>query len=622
MSVTDYDVRIPIQYDWNHRHNYTDLELHFPHYYIDPNWQKHEGWEESKDRYFDAYTAVDDSTWRHMSAQYHYENNGHTKYPNTYSAYAYFKNPRKDAVAFTSSNCYAVVLYKSVASFQIRLNEAGYIGRTNQQLTLQVVQRKTYQQYSISSVVVYYKLTSESSYHAVQASVYGDWTNTTLTLAQSLAAKSEYNVYVVATSDAGTQATSNVITVSTNDAAAEAACISPAGEYTHGTVTFTWSHRTDRGAPQYAYDLQYSADNGSNWTTVASHVITQAKSTQTTIGESGKYLWRVRTYNQNDEAGAWASASFINVLPLEAPKNVISTTDGRPVVSWTSASQAAYQVQAVKENGNIAYDSGVIYSTQTEHPINQFFDNSIYEMRVRVYNALGEVSEWGKCSYQQNISAAPDFDVTLDDITGFAHIEVVENETFSDYYLCRNGKLIAKLEKTVTTGEYKEELGIVYLDYFAIGRTEYSVIGVTPGGNSNITTKSITIRFPYAMIITQSKYIIKTNKGVNNPCSISSRVDPDINEIKFVGDDKPSHYATKMKSETNEIIFFDEDNAAKSLISTIVFYGDNFGNGGWREVAGYSKKDGFVKNGAGNYENEVTLELKETKYEDTIRLDN
>lgn len=622
MSVTDYDVRIPIQYDWNRRHNYTSLELHFPHYYINPDWQKHEGWEEEKDRKFDAYTAVDDSRWRHWTGQYHYEYAGHTKYPDTYSVYAYFKNPRKDAVWFTSNNCYVVVNYGSVAPFSITLNEAGYVGRTAQSLNVKVGHINAYQQYSITAATIYYKLTTESSYQSVPASVSGDWTNTTLTLARSLAAKASYNVYVVATSDAGSQAASNVITISTSDAEAEAACISPAGEYTYGDISFVWSHRTDRGAPQYAYSLQYSADNGSNWAVVADHIVTEAKTAHAVINKSGKYLWRVRTYNQNDEAGAWASASFINVLPLEAPKNVISTTDGRPVVSWTSASQAAYQVQAVKGNGNIAYDSGVIYSTQTEHPINQFFDNGIYEIRVHVYNALGEVSEWGKCSYQQNISAAPDFDITLDDITGFARIEVVENEAFSHYYLCRNGKLIAKIEKIVTSGEYKEELGLVYLDYFAIGRTEYSVIGVTPGGNSNITTKSITIRFMCAMIITQSKYIIKTNKGVNSPCSISSRTDPDIKEIKFVGDDKPSHYATTMKSETNEISFFDEDDAAKSLISTIVFYGDNFGNGGWRAVTGYSKKDGFVKNGAGNYENEVTLELEDTKYEDTIRLDN
>lgn len=622
MSVTDYDVRIPIQYDWNRRHNYTSLELHFPHYYINPDWQKHEGWEEEKDRKFDAYTAVDDSQWRHWTGQYHYEYAGHTEYPDTYSVYAYFKNPRKDAVWFTSNNCYVVVNYGSVAPFSITLNEAGYVGRTAQSLNVKVGHINTYQQYSITAATIYYKLTTKSSYQSAPASVSGDWTNTTLTLARSLAAKASYNVYVVATSDAGSQAASNVITVSTSDAEAEAACISPAGEYTYGDISFVWSHRTDRGAPQYAYSLQYSADNGSNWAVVADHIVTEAKTAHAVINKSGKYLWRVRTYNQNDEAGAWASASFINVLPLEAPKNVISTTDGRPVVSWTSASQAAYQVQAVKGNGNIAYDSGVIYSTQTEHPINQFFDNGIYEIRVRAYNALGEVSEWGKCSYQQNISAAPDFDITLDDITGFARIEVVENEAFSHYYLCRNGKLIAKIEKIVTSGEYKEELGLVYLDYFAIGRTEYSVIGVTPGGNSNITTKSITIRFTCAMIITQSKYIIKTNKGVNSPCSISSRTDPDIKEIKFVGDDKPSHYATTMKSETNEISFFDEDDAAKSLISTIVFYGDNFGNGGWRAVTGYSKKDGFVKNGAGNYENEVTLELEDTKYEDTIRLDN
>ena len=56
----------------------------------------------------------------------------------------------------------------------------------------------------------------------------------------------------------------------------------------------------------------------------------------------------------------------------------------------------------------------------------------------------------------------------------------------------------------------------------------------------------------------------------------------------------------------------------EGLLGTLVFYADNFGNGGYCMVTAYDKKDNFIKNGQGIYANEVSLTLEVTNYDDKI----
>ena len=63
---------------------------------------------------------------------------------------------------------------------------------------------------------------------------------------------------------------------------------------------------------------------------------------------------------------------------------------------------------------------------------------------------------------------------------------------------------------------------------------------------------------------------------------------------------------------------FDDQDIMKDLLVQVVFYADNFGNGGWCMVVSYDKTDSFIKNGAGIHANEVSLTLEVTKYDDSI----
>jgi hypothetical protein len=63
---------------------------------------------------------------------------------------------------------------------------------------------------------------------------------------------------------------------------------------------------------------------------------------------------------------------------------------------------------------------------------------------------------------------------------------------------------------------------------------------------------------------------------------------------------------------------FDDQGMAEDLLGQMVFYADNFENGGWCMVTTYSKTDNYVKNGQGVYANEASLTLEVTNYDDSI----
>ena len=93
----------------------------------------------------------------------------------------------------------------------------------------------------------------------------------------------------------------------------------------------------------------------------------------------------------------------------------------------------------------------------------------------------------------------------------------------------------------------------------------------------------------------------------------------DVNKANYLGDEAPSHYASTLKLKSFTIMCFDDQDIMKDLLGQVVFYADNFGNGGWCMVVSYDKTDNFIQNGAGIYANEVSLTLEATKYDDSIK---
>lgn len=619
MSSTNYDVELNLYFDDEYKHYIPNYRVAVPYYKTDKIYAG-EHWERVDRAWYEAIISFDDGSESTITYQYWpatrsriwntqhkitYDDSCHPTIDETgIHSKIYIRNPNGTYVDFNALNCYAEPFYRVKAEFEIQFNSTGFAANQNAQFHVSTIQKNTYKQYEWIAATVYYKKSTDVNYQSANGTISGTWSDYTISTNINFQDGYVYDVYISATSDDYETASTAVAQFTTTDAPAVATCIRPVGAFLQGEATFVWSHTTAYGTPQYAYDLQYSTDNGGTWNILQNHAVTQANTYTTTLASAGAYKWRVRTYNSNDVPGEWAEASFINNMPATPPTNLQVTTKGRPTVSWTSSSQAAYQVQFILGN-SIIYDSGAVYSPQTNHFVNQYFnDERSYTVRVRIYNALGEVSEWSETGYQQPSVDNVVFGIEI--LTdGGAQIIVTPNEIFTKYFLLRNNKLIAQFENA-------------YIDKYAVGQTNYSVVGVTSEDQSDIQTRSARVHYYYASIITLEGQQIPINKRVDNAYEIQTTNSADINKVEFIGDSVPSHYVSKMRLKSFTVYCFDEQGICESLLGSVVFYADNFNNGGYCVVTSYDKTDNFVKNSNGAYANEVTLILEVTNYDDSI----
>ena len=621
MSSKNYDVELPITYDDAYKHYIPTYTVATPY-----TWIYHSSYYGTNDYNYHYYVSLDDGSETEMG--YRYDNSAPTPawaVNATHAGYSlptvnftwcnklipdtgvfnkvYLRNPHRDFVTFTQANCYVMALYQTKAAFEVQWNSTGFAANSNAWFKCSTVPKNTYGQYEWTSATVYYKKTTDVNYTSVAGTVSGSWSDVTIGTNITLQDGYTYDIYITAVADDNSTATTPVAQFTTTDAAAVATCIAPSGAFTNGEVNFVWSHATAYGTPQYAYDLQYSNNNGSSWTTVASHVVAQQTTDSATLTDAGVYLWRVRTYNSNDVVGEWAEATFVNNAPASPPINVSVNTKGRPTVTWASSSQSAYQVQFLLGD-SIAYDSGAVYTSETSHFVNQYFnDTRSYVVRVRIYNALGEISEWAEAGYQQ--IPVTDVQFTIDGTNG-ATITITPANDFVKYYILRNNKLIG------------EATNDTFNDPFAIGQTNYSVVGVTSDDQSDIQSQGVRVTYDHAYIITQNGEQFLINKRVDNAYEIQTSNEADINKANFIGDGSPTHYPSNMRLKSFTVTFFDDQGIVESLLGSLVFYADNFGNGGWCMVTVYDKTDNFVRNGRGVYGNEVSLTLEVTNYDDSI----
>lgn len=609
MSIVDYDVVLPLTYDNTRKHNILSYSVAVPYFMSDFNYDVHR-----KRNYWDVFLNFDEEDEK----QYYFVSSWDEVfyYPtDSYGIFdkAYFRNPHRDKVTFTNNNCSIRINYGAKASFQIKWNIAGYVASSNAWFKCSSMPMQCLEQYTWTSATVYYKESTDSTYQSVAGIITGTWSDYTIQTNLSFSDNVVYDIYIEAESDDGQISATPVEQFTTNDGVAIASCIAPSGSFLNQDVTFVWSHATIYGTPQYAYDLQYSNNNGSSWTIYASHAITENTSTNAKITDAGVYLWRVRTYNSNDLAGEWASASFVNNVPANPPTNLSVSTKGRPTVSWASISQTAYQVQMLL-NGNVVYDSGAVYSSETSHFVNQYLnDNRAYIARVRIYNALGEISEWVETGYQQPSVTDVSFSVE-DNPDGGAKISFVSNEIFTKYYILRNNRPIAMIPNSLIA----EGAG-VYIDNYAVGLINYSVVGVTSEDQSDIQSIATRVFYPSATLISSDGQKTAINKRVDVAYEIKTDNEADINKTLFIGDDYPTHYSSSMRLKSFTVQCFDEQGVMESLLGTLVYYADNFANGGWCIVTAYEKKDNFIKNSNGVYANEVSLTLEVTNYDDSIK---
>ena len=231
----------------------------------------------------------------------------------------------------------------------------------------------------------------------------------------------------------------------------------------------------------YGFTVQYSTNAGESWT----NVLTKG----TTVKESGVWYveipantfphgivqWRVMTWTTQYQAAEYVKDSFAAVI--QASTSAV-TCDGKPLptLSWTSTSQAAYQVRFAD------YDSGAVYGNATSHTVPYVYADGLYAVQVRTQATTGEWSAWTETQYVQITNAAPSGSVSLSaqKTRHTVTLSWTASGTFAGYILYRGGVPIC------AGAEMR------FADIAANGENTYFVRAVTSDGYY-VQSESVTV---------------------------------------------------------------------------------------------------------------------------------
>lgn len=272
---------------------------------------------------------------------------------------------------------------------------------------------------------------------------------------------------VTLTASTGGTATSEWITVSTQDALSKPVTLSPVGDYVQddpaGGILFTWLHQLETGTRQTGWLLQYSADSVV-YTTLGEGggAGAQYRAAYNTL-PLGTVYWRVRTKNTDGEAGAWSDPATIVVQ--RAPQTPrITGADGqpRPTITWQAQDQEGYRVTI----GD--FDTGWIAGTDSAYTHGDILPDGEYDAAVYIMTPTGQESAPAKISLlvQNRPFPAPQLHLTERDSAVRLQWTAVEGAV---YYVLRDGTPILRTGETAAW------------DWCASGRHTYVVRAMKDG---------------------------------------------------------------------------------------------------------------------------------------------
>lgn len=439
-----------------------------------------------------------------------------------------------------------------------------------------------FESYSVEGGTCYYKKSAAETYSSFAFS------GRELDFTGRLDGNSTYDVYVNATLDDGTTATSAGWVFSTVDGPAVATPVSPINLITYGTADFVWTYSNPTGTAQKAFDIELS-DDGETWTFAASHVVSTATEYTAPVVGAGTKYWRVRGYNQDDVAGAWSETkTFVNYVKPDAPTGIDVSGAGRKTIEWGASDQVAYQVIV----GDI--DSGWIYSASKSYFLNEYLRNGRYVVKVRIINPLGLASDWSEVEIEQSMSVSvPEASVTMRE--GYNEIEIEEG-LFDHFYILRNGTVIAKTA------------GGMFLDYFCNGEDNYVVRGVMADDTFADTELIGNYVCRKPALITLSQNVIYVNERLDEEPTITSAKTLDVATVQYMGRTKPVHHLGTMLTRTWAVA------CSRDIDVGVVYFYRNFrGDKAWVICSNVQSS----LNSLGVHEYTYTLE--ETDYSEGIK---
>lgn len=373
-----------------------------------------------------------------------------------------YSSPPQLLITFDDSNVQPKLLTPSPAS-GVRLNKASAIT-----FSTSLVQSSafTLKNLTAASGTFEYRLKGATSITTVAATI-SSTTISYIAPANTFAAK-EYEYRFSVTDNLGQTVYTAWSSFDTRDTVSTATADEPSGNLLDGDqpISFRWTHINESGSAQTKAELQKSAD-GSTWTALTT-VTGAANEYSAPAGTfaSGTWFWRVRTYNLDNAAGAWSDvASFVTVSAPSTPKVIVQASP-RPLITWQTNEQSAYQIQLDTAVGTTDYGSGKSWRS----PV--YLDDGLHVARVRVQNSYGVWSEGGSATFTVSHTAGGAVVLTVD-ADHRAELSWSYAGSWTEFVIYRDGVAIAK------TTDYS------YTDDYSVGTVRYQVRACASDGTYN-----------------------------------------------------------------------------------------------------------------------------------------
>lgn len=156
-------------------------------------------------------------------------------------------------------------------------------------------------------------------------------------------------------------------------------------------ISLSWRHNSPLSTPPSAFEVESENQSGA-WVPLSGKVAgsNSAYTVPANRFTGGVVRWRVRDYNSDGIASAFsAPASFTarGGPPLPEFRSIESSSN-RPLVSWLSPTQVAFQLK-VLQNGKERFDSQVVFGSDPSYRMPVFLENGRYTFSLRVQNAYG-----------------------------------------------------------------------------------------------------------------------------------------------------------------------------------------------------------------------------------------
>lgn len=330
--------------------------------------------------------------------------------------------------------------------------------------------------------------------------------------------------------------------------------VSPLTGYLNGSkpIVFRWNFVGGTAEDKQAkYDLQYSLNQGSSWTTITVESNTQEHTILENTFQTGNVYWRVRTYNAYGDVSPYSEiASFFVMNRPPIPQITEVTNSAKPTVTWISTEQYLYELQILRDE-EVVFNSGAIPNTSDRsYKIDDFLDDGNYKARFRVMNQYNLYSDWAE--YNFTIATVKPDKPNLIVYNGEYSVTLETNDTSLKTLVYRDNKLIG------------EAIDNRFIDYTGENKKEYAyfirVVDEEDNFNdSNIELGKCSFKGNTIALASKPEDYVVLKYGVGDIPGKSSRITNNGTLTYFDGRKYPATEFSEHKGKEKSLSFFIKD---------------------------------------------------------------